>query len=90
MHLSDSEVDSCKVLRLSLKSTDCPDIRIQKEWKERETVERNKEIVHHMPEGEHHDKMCQRHEADGWRLKHGKFLRHKNVTKPARDFVIIG
>ena len=69
MHLSDSKVDSCKVLRLSLKSTDCPDIRIQKEWKERETIERSKEIVHHMPEGEHHDKMCQRHEADGWRLK---------------------
>lgn len=43
-----------------------------------------------MPEGEHHDKMCQRHEADGWRLKHRKFLRRKNVTKPARDFVIIG
>lgn len=43
-----------------------------------------------MPEGEHHDKMCQRHKADGLRLKHRKLLRHKNVNKPAKDFVIIG
>lgn len=41
-----------------------------------------------MPEGEHHDKMCQRH--DGCRLKHRKLLRLKNVNKPPKDFVIIG
>lgn len=52
MHLGDSEDDSYMVQRLFLKSTDCPGISVQKKWKKRETVERNKEIVHCMSEGD--------------------------------------